>query len=77
MEIRKIENKDYVMLPRLQHPGLKPQHVERDAFKAELKHIEGHGDFWLLYWWYEYGEELYIKRCVNLQLSVINVEKNL
>ena len=49
MEIRKIENKDYVMLPRLQHPGLKPQHVERDAFKAELKHVEGHGDYWLLY----------------------------
>lgn len=49
MEIRKIENKDYVMLPRLQHPGLKPKHVERDAFKAELKHIEGHGDYWLLY----------------------------
>lgn len=66
MEIRKIENKDYVMLPRLQHPGLKPQHVERDAFKAELKHVEAHGDFWLLYWWYEYGDELYIKRCVNL-----------
>lgn len=36
MEIKKIENKDYVMLPRLQHPGLKPMHVERDAFKAEL-----------------------------------------
>ena len=49
MEIRKIEIKDYVMLPRLQHPGLKPMHVERDAFKAELKHVEGHGDFWLLY----------------------------
>ena len=49
MEIRKIEIKDYVMLPRLQHPGLKPKHVERDAFKAELKHVEGHGDYWLLY----------------------------
>ncbi len=49
MEIKKIENKDYVMLPRLQHPGLKPMHVERDAFKAELKHVEGHGDYWLLY----------------------------
>ena len=49
MEISKIENKDYVMLPRLQHPGLNPKHVERDAFKAELKHVEGHGDYWLLY----------------------------
>ena len=49
MEISKIENKDYVMLPRLQHLGLNPKHVERDAFKAELKHVEGHGDYWLLY----------------------------
>ena len=49
MEISKIENKDYVMLPRLQHPGLNPKHVERDAFKAELKHVEDHGDYWLLY----------------------------
>ncbi len=49
MEIKKIENKDYVMLPRLQHPGLKPMHVERDAFKAELKHVEGHGDYWLIH----------------------------
>ncbi|MBR6841896.1 MAG: hypothetical protein IKM77_06320 [Prevotella sp.] len=49
MEIIKIENCDYVMLPRLQHPGLKPKHVERDAFKAELKQVEGHGDYWLLY----------------------------
>ena len=39
MEIKKIENCDYVMLPRLQHPGLKPKHVERDAFKAELRHV--------------------------------------
>ena len=39
MEIKKIENCDYVMLPRLQHPGLKPKHVERDAFKAELKQV--------------------------------------
>ena len=23
------------------HPGLKPKHVERDAFKAELRQIEG------------------------------------
>ena len=49
MEISKIENKDYVMLPRLQHPGLNPKHVERDAFKAELKHVEGHGVYWLLF----------------------------
>ena len=37
------------MFPRQQRPGLKPKHVEREAFKAELKHIEGHGDYWLLY----------------------------
>ena len=49
MEIKKIENCDYVMLPRLQHTGLKPKHVERDAFKAELRHVEGRGDFWLLF----------------------------
>ena len=49
MEIRKIENSDYVMFPRLQRPGLSPKHVAFESFKAELKHIEGHGDFWLLY----------------------------
>ena len=49
MEIKKIENCDYVMLPRLQHPSLKPKHVERDAFKSELRHVEGRGDFWLLF----------------------------
>ena len=49
MEIKKIENCDYVMFPRLQRKGLKLKHVEREAFRAELKHIEGHGDFWLLY----------------------------
>ena len=25
------------------------QHVERNLFVAELKHVEGHGDYWLLY----------------------------
>jgi len=49
MEIKKIEKSDFVMFPRLQRKGLKPKHVEREAFRAELKHIEGHGDFWLLY----------------------------
>ena len=49
MEIKKIENCNYVMFPRLQRPGLKPQYVERDAFKAELRYVEGHGDFWLLH----------------------------
>ena len=49
MEIKKIEKCDYVMMPRMQHSGLTPKHVERDAFKAELKHVEGHGDYWLLY----------------------------
>ena len=49
MEIKKIEKCDYVMLPRMQHPGLTPKHVERDAFKVEFKHVEGHGDYLLLY----------------------------
>ncbi len=49
MEIKKIENSDLVLFPRTQWAGLKPQHVGRDAFKAELKHVEGHGDYWLLY----------------------------
>ena len=33
----------------IKRPGLKPKHVERETFKAELKHVEGHGDYWLLY----------------------------
>ena len=41
MEIKKIENCDYVMLPRLQRPGLKPEHVERDAFKSK-PHLVAH-----------------------------------
>ena len=49
MEIKSLENCDYVMLPRLLEQGVKFKHVERDAFKAELRHIEGHGDFWLLH----------------------------
>ena len=49
MEIKKIEKCDFMMLPRMQHPGLTPKHVERDAFKAELKHVDGLGDYWLLY----------------------------
>jgi len=49
MEIKKIENCNYVMFPRLQHCGLKPEHVNRDAFKAELKHVEDHGNYWLLH----------------------------
>lgn len=49
MEIKKIENCNYVMFPRLLHCGLKPEHVEREAFKAEFKHVEGHGDYWLLH----------------------------
>ncbi len=49
MEIKKIEKSDLVLFPRTQWAGLKPQHVERDAFKADLKHVEGHGDFWLVY----------------------------
>jgi hypothetical protein len=49
MEIRKIEKSDLVLFPRLQRPGLKPKHVAFESFKAELKHIEGHGSYWLLY----------------------------
>ena len=37
------------MYPRLQHQGLKPEHVERDSFVAELKQVEGHGEYWLLH----------------------------
>ena len=48
MEFKSLENCDYVMFPRLQEQGVKFKHVERDAFKAELRHVEGHGDFWLL-----------------------------
>ena len=59
MEIKKIENCDYVMFfdersgradyPRMQHRGLVFKHVERDAFKAELRHVPGHGDYWLIH----------------------------
>ena len=49
MEIKKIENCDYVMFPRLQEQGVEFQHVEREAFRAELRHVEGHGDYWLLH----------------------------
>ena len=48
MEIKKIENCDYVMFPRLQHLGVEARSVARELFVAELKHVEGHGDFWLL-----------------------------
>lgn len=49
MEIKKIEKSNLVLFPRLQKHGLKPKHVAFDSFKAELKHIEGQGDYWLLY----------------------------
>ncbi len=49
MEIKKIEKSNYVMFPRLQHCGLKPEHEDHNAFKAELRHVEGHGDYWLLH----------------------------
>ena len=49
MEFKSLENCDYVMFPRLQEQGIEFKHVERDAFKAELRHVEGHGDFWLLH----------------------------
>ena len=37
------------MFPRLQEQGVESRHVEREAFRAELKHVEGHGDYWLVY----------------------------
>ena len=49
MEIKKIEKSDFVMFPRMQHRGLEFRHVERDAFMAELRHVEGHGDYWLIH----------------------------
>ena len=49
MEIKKLEKCDYVMFPRLQEQGVESRHVEREAFRAELKHVEGHGDYWLVY----------------------------
>ena len=49
MEIKKIEKSDFVMFPRMQHRGLEFRHVERNAFKAELRHVEGHGDYWLVH----------------------------
>ena len=33
MEIKKIENCDYVMFPRLQEQGVESEHVEREAFR--------------------------------------------
>ena len=49
MEIKKIEKSDFVMLTRMQHRGLEFKHVEFDTFKAELRHVEGHGDYWLIH----------------------------
>ena len=49
MEIKKIEKTNFVMFPRMQHRGLQFRHVERDAYRAELRHVEGHGDYWLLH----------------------------
>ena len=41
MEIKKIEKSDFVMFPRMQHRGLEFRHVERNAFKAELRMWKG------------------------------------
>ena len=49
MEIKKIEKSDLVLFPRLQEQSVEPRHVEREAFRAELRHVEGHGDYWLLH----------------------------
>ena len=37
MEIKKIQNCNYVMFPRLQHCGLKPEHVERNDTVTQLR----------------------------------------
>ena len=37
MEIKKIEKSDLVLFPRLQEQGV------------ESRHVEGHGDYWLLH----------------------------
>ncbi len=49
MEIKKIEKGNYVMFPRLQEQGVEFKHVKRESFHAELLHVEGHGDYWLLH----------------------------
>ena len=49
MEIKKNEKSDLVLFPRLQEQGVEPRHVEREAFRTELWHVEGHGDYWLLH----------------------------
>ena len=49
MEIKKIEKSNFVMFPRMQHRGLQFRHVERDAYRAELRHVKGQGDYWLLH----------------------------
>ena len=49
MEIKKIGKSDLVLFPRLQEQGVESRHVEREAFRAELRHVEGHGDYWLLH----------------------------
>ena len=49
MTIKKIENSTYAIFPREQHRGLEFRHVERDAFRAELRHVEGSGDYWLVH----------------------------
>ena len=76
MEIKKIENCDYVMFPRQQRPGLKPKHVEREAFKAELKHIEGHGDYWLLKETFPSFVLLQALMPQNSRLSILILSKN-
>ncbi len=49
METKKIENCDYVMFPRLQEQGIQHHHVDFDDFRAEHRHVEGHGDYWLVH----------------------------
>ena len=49
MEIKKIEGSTYVIYPREQQRGLEFRHVEYGAYRAELRHVEGSGDYWLLH----------------------------
>ena len=48
MEIKKIEKCDFVMFPRMQHRGVPPQHVNRNAFTPICRNVETMGIVWSL-----------------------------
>ena len=68
MEIKKIEKSDLVLFPRLQEQGVESRNVEREAFRAELRHVEGHGDYWLLH------QQAEAHVVVNIQLAADEAE---